>query len=277
MQWPYLRLTDALQKMQWKMGYIDLNTGTKKGTLNSVVGFSIVDEAKVRGSRGDLFLFEEAGCHLKGTKVLMNDSSIKNVEDIKVGDLLMGDDGTPREVLELHNGIDDMYKITLSNGDIQIVNSKHLIYFKKYNWAKKSYTEYTLTPKEVMSIHNLNKGYYIPKSNKVSYKYKKVPFSPYLLGLWLGDGDKTRMAISNEDIEVLDWIENYCITNNLVYSKRFLAQSKRCYNINISSKNKVYKDFKSLNLPNNKHIPSIFKYNSEDVLLEILAGAIDTD
>lgn len=277
MQWPSMRLTDALQKMQWKMGYIDLNTGTKKGTLNSVIGFSIVDEAKIRGSRGDLFLFEEAGCHLKGTKVLMNDSSIKNVEDIKVGDLLMGDDGTPREVLELHNGIDDMYKITLSNGDTQIVNSKHLIYFKKYNWAKKSYTEYTLTPKEVMSIHNLNKGYYIPKSNKVSYKYKKVPFSPYLLGLWLGDGDKTRMAISNEDIEVLDWIENYCITNNLVYSKRFLTQSKRCYNINISSKNKVYKDFKNLNLPNNKHIPSIFKYNSEDVLLEILAGAIDTD
>ena len=277
MQWPSMRLTDALQKMQWKMGYVDLNTGTKKGTLNSVVGFSVVDEAKIRGSRGDLFLFEEAGCHLKGTKVLMNDSSIKNVEDIKVGDLLMGDDGTPRKVLELHNGIDDMYKITLSNGDIQIVNSKHLIYFKKYNWAKKSYTEYTLTPKEVMSIHNLNKGYYIPKSNKVSYKYKKVPFSPYLLGLWLRDGDKTRMAISNEDIEVLDWIENYCITNNLVYSKRFLTQSKRCYNINISSKNKVYKDFKSLNLPNNKHIPSIFKYNSEDVLLEILAGVIDTD
>ena len=30
-------------------------------------------------------------------------------------------------------------------------------------------------------------------------------------------------------------------------------------------------------MPNNKHIPSIFKYNSEDVLLEILAGVIDTD
>ena len=277
MQWPSMRLTDALQKMQWKMGYIDLNTGTKKGTLNSVVGFSIVDEAKIRGSRGDLFLFEEAGCHLKGTKVLMNDSSIKNVEDVKVGVLLMGDDGTPRKVLELHNGIDDMYKITLSNGDIQIVNSKHLIYFKKYNWAKKSYTEYTLTPKEVMSIHNLNKGYYIPKSNKISYKYKKVPFSPYLLGLWLGDGDKTRMAISNEDIEVLDWIENYCKDNKFTYTKHFLPQSKNCYNIYITSKNAIWKIFKSLNLVNNKHIPDIFKYNSKEVLLEILAGVIDTD
>lgn len=277
MQWPSMRLTDALQKMQWKMGYVDLNTGTKKGTLNSVVGFSIVDEAKIRGSRGDLFLFEEAGCHLKGTKVLMNDSSIKNVEDIKVGDLLMGDDGTPRKVLELHSGIDDMYKITLSNGDTQIVNSKHLIYFKKYDWYRKTYTEYTLTPKEVMSIPDLNKGYYILKSNKVSYEYKKPPFSPYLLGLWLGDGDKTRMAISNEDIEVLDWIENYCKDNKFTYTKHFLPQSKNCYNIYITSKNAIWKIFKSLNLVNNKHIPDIFKYNSKEVLLEILAGVIDTD
>lgn len=277
MQWPSMRLTDALQKMQWKMGYVDLNTGTKKGTLNSVVGFSVVDEAKIRGSRGDLFLFEEAGCHLKGTKVLMNDSSIKNVEDIKVGDLLMGDDGTPRKVLELHSGIDDMYKITLSNGDTQIVNSKHLIYFKKYDWYRKTYTEYTLTPKEVMSIPDLNKGYYILKSNKVSYEYKKPPFSPYWLGLWLGDGDKSHMAVSNEDIEVLDWIENYCKDNKFTYTKHFLPQSKNCYNIYITSKNAIWKIFKSLNLVNNKHIPDIFKYNSKEVLLEILAGVIDTD
>lgn len=85
MQWPSMRLTDALQKMQWKMGYIDLNTGTKKGTLNSVVGFSIVDEAKIRGSRGDLFLFEEAGSFPK-----LLDTFNNLIPSVKEGDNVYG-------------------------------------------------------------------------------------------------------------------------------------------------------------------------------------------
>ena len=85
MQWPSMRLTDALQKMQWKMGYVDLNTGTKKGTLNSVVGFSIVDEAKIRGSRGDLFLFEEAGSFPKLLNTYNN-----LIPSVKFGDEVYG-------------------------------------------------------------------------------------------------------------------------------------------------------------------------------------------
>ena len=85
MQWPSMRLTDALQKMQWKMGYVDLNTGTKKGTLNSVVGFSIVDEAKIRGSRGDLFLFEEAGSFPK-----LLDTYNNLIPSVKFGDEVYG-------------------------------------------------------------------------------------------------------------------------------------------------------------------------------------------
>lgn len=85
MQWPSMRLTDALQKMQWKMGYVDLNTGTKKGTLNSVVGFSVVDEAKIRGSRGDLFLFEEAGSF---PKLLSTYNNL--IPSVKEGDNVYG-------------------------------------------------------------------------------------------------------------------------------------------------------------------------------------------
>ena len=79
----------------------------------------------------------------------MYDGSIKNVENITVGDVLMGDDNTPRVVQELYNGTDQLYKITLSNGDYQIVNSHHPVYFKKYNWNNSTYTEHTLTAPEL--------------------------------------------------------------------------------------------------------------------------------
>lgn len=60
-QFPRRRLVDTQQKMQWIMGYKDVETGTSMGSLNQVIGVSSKDdEAKLRGKRGD-FLIEEMG------------------------------------------------------------------------------------------------------------------------------------------------------------------------------------------------------------------------
>jgi len=75
-------------------------------------------------------------CILRGTKVLMYDGTIKNVEDIRVGDQVMGDDSTPRNVLETHSGTDTMYKVSNRKGETYTVNSHHilsLIYTGKKN------------------------------------------------------------------------------------------------------------------------------------------------
>ena len=61
-QFPSKRLRSSIQDMQWQMGYLDLDSGVKKGTLNAVVGKSSANDAsKLRGSRGVLYVFEEAG------------------------------------------------------------------------------------------------------------------------------------------------------------------------------------------------------------------------
>jgi hypothetical protein len=62
---------------------------------------------------------------MRGEKVLMYDGNIKKVEDIKLGELVMGDDSTPRTVLETHSGTDKMYKVTNRRGDSYTVNSHH--------------------------------------------------------------------------------------------------------------------------------------------------------
>ncbi len=71
-------------------------------------------------------------CHAKDTPILMYDGTIKMVQDINVGDTLMGDDSTPRKVLSLANGIDDMYDIIPVKGDKYTVNSEHILVLK-YN------------------------------------------------------------------------------------------------------------------------------------------------
>lgn len=61
-QFPSRRLTSSIQNLSWTMGYLDMDTGARRGTLNSVIGItSKDDESKLRGSRGVLYLLEEAG------------------------------------------------------------------------------------------------------------------------------------------------------------------------------------------------------------------------
>lgn len=74
-------------------------------------------------------------CLAKGTEVLMYDGTIKKIEDIKVGDFVMGDDSTPREVLSCHNGSDTMYRINCLNEEYT-VNSGHILCFINENNKK---------------------------------------------------------------------------------------------------------------------------------------------
>ena len=272
-QFPRKRLKSSMQEMTWIMGYKDVELDVERGTLNTILGVSSKDdESKLRGKRAAHILVEEFGCHIKGTKVLMYDGSTKLVENIVKGDLLMGDDNTPRIVEELYSGEDQLYKITLSNGDYQIVNSRHPVYFKKYDWNKGIYTEHTLTAPELLKIKNLNKGYYIPKA-LINFPHIPVTINPYFLGLWLGDGDASRLDIANEDEEVLEWLNN-----NYEGYIRDLKQSSTCKVFHISKKTHAYnKLFIDYNLFNNKHIPKDYKINDSNIQLQVIAGLIDSD
>lgn len=78
-------------------------------------------------------------CFGKGTEILMYDGSTKKVEDIVVGDVVVGDDGTPRNVLSLARGREMMYKL-VPYGDEEnsiVCNASHEIpvysFDDKYN------------------------------------------------------------------------------------------------------------------------------------------------
>jgi SpoVK/Ycf46/Vps4 family AAA+-type ATPase len=77
-----------------------------------------------------ILLYGPPGCGKclgKDTSVLMFDGSIKLVQDIIVGDLLMGDDSTSRTVLSLARGKEMMYKIGQDYGDDYVVNESHIL------------------------------------------------------------------------------------------------------------------------------------------------------
>ena len=74
-----------------------------------------------------------AGCLGLGTEVLMYDGYFKKVEDVIVGDRLMGPDSTPRTVLSLCRGVDQMYWVRQNRGVDYRVNSDHILSLQIYD------------------------------------------------------------------------------------------------------------------------------------------------
>ena len=61
-QFPRQLLTDSAQLLMWESGFKDKETGVRKGTQNAVIGVTTgVNQDKLNGSRGVLYLIEEAG------------------------------------------------------------------------------------------------------------------------------------------------------------------------------------------------------------------------
>lgn len=74
-------------------------------------------------------------CFAANTPIQMFDSSVKNVQDIVSGDVLMGDDLKPRVVWTTTTGTEDMYTVHQSNGMTYTVNKSHILslMLPKYN------------------------------------------------------------------------------------------------------------------------------------------------
>lgn len=255
-----------------------------------IVGIEITDipelNKKLNGGQGGELIIIAARpsmgkCLGEGTKVVMFDGRMKKVEDVVVGDVLMGDDSTPRNVLSTTSGIDQMYLVKQNKGINYRVNSQHILSLKK------SREDGRLNRGHVIDIQ-LNE--YLSKSNKFKNNYKgykvgvefletKTKIEPYFLGLWLGDGNKRSVNIHTEDEEVKTYLNEYA--ERLGKSVKNYGHDGACMNLVITGRagegNSLQKTLRSENLISNKHIPENYLCNSKRLRLELLAGLIDSD
>lgn len=244
------------------------------------------NESAAVGKKAIEIDFEEAGkCVAKGTRFIMFDGSIKNVEDIKVGDILMGPDSKPRTVLATTHGIDNMYKVIPENGIEHIVNSKHpirTIYRKAYGNIVRE--ELITAPNYIktLSLHpRWRECYALEKVNGIEFEHKDVLIDPYIFGLWIGDGDKDSARFTNPDIEVIDALKEFANANNLVCNIYNHSTSKLAKRISFTKKDCSLNWFRqaldAMGVKDNKFIPKNYICTDRESRLQFLAGIIDTD
>lgn len=66
-------------------------------------------------------------CFLQNTPVLKHDNVIELVQNIQIGDKLMGEDFTPRIVLSLSRGNGEMFDVIPATGEKYTVNGNHIL------------------------------------------------------------------------------------------------------------------------------------------------------
>lgn len=235
------------------------------------------------------------GCHAKGSSVLTSDGVCIKVEDVKVGDFLLGNDGTPRKVLELHNGVDDMYKVTPIKGEPFVVNGGHILHLYKtnegkgYNSCQPRYDEISVKEYVVKSA-NYKHLHKLHRVSQIDFGNDKYLFDPYFVGLYLGDGCCINgLNITTQREEVVEYLREFART----YGLGFRAAEKR----NGENKAKSYffpYAFANNNTPNplqvtirglglegkvagDKFIPHQYKVASVEDRFILLAGLLDTD
>ena len=223
--------------------------------------------------------------------ILMYDGSIKPIQDIVVGDYIMGGDSQPRCVLQLCRGRGEMFKITPKNGKPFIVNGDHVLSLVCTNEGKNqpcyknggeidniSVYDYMQRSK---SWKHLRKLYYVP----VEYsKNTDLPIPPYIMGILLGDGCfRGEVSLSNPDQEIenawCDYVES------LGYQVNVSDETGRCPDYRIHGTRGKINIFTQIldqmglynQSSGTKFIPEVYLTASRNDRLALLAGLIDTD
>ncbi|MDP3685031.1 MAG: DnaB-like helicase N-terminal domain-containing protein, partial [Ignavibacteria bacterium] len=279
---------DMDQAVRDALEYIDAIHSKDFKNIAVPTGFMDMDDMLGGFQKSDLIIIAArpsmGKCLGKGTRVLMYDGTLKSVEDVKVDNLLMGDDSTPRRVLSLARGREMMYWVRQLHGIDYRVNESHILSLKR------SRNEGPHVNGDVLNIE-INE--YLKKSTKwktnykgyktaIDFDYQDVPIDPYLLGLWLGDGKSDSARIYSQDTEVVEYLEEYALTKGQHVSAYKEKDKCPAYTITGGRSQKARDEsfqakLRELNVLNNKHIPQNYLSNNRSIRLHMLAGLIDSD
>ncbi len=186
------------------------------------------------------------GCHAKGQEVIMYDGSFKRVEDIMVGDKLMGDDSTPREVLRVISGEEPLYKIRPDRWrEHWVVNESHILHLKPFDDTK---APLNITVKGYLKNIDRLRDTYAQARTGIDFSENYLSFDPYWVGRWY-----------NDDITADDLIKVMKKSNELHYKKCFRCWLKNSFDAD--------NGFKTIPLP--------YLTSSREHRLQLLSGIID--
>ena len=243
-----------------------------------------------------------------GTKVF-TPKGLVAIEQLNIGDEIFGEDGQVYYVTGVFpQGRKQVWQIGFNQKRIVECCEEHLWNWQSYcqrydnpnHWQTSTLLELSQKSlkKEERSYQSGRKTQhrrtiYIPKTKTMLFKEQEVVCPPYLLGVLLGDGSLSTstskknlsssviLTTGDKEMEVLlrkdlDSLDLQLSKHSSKYGYGFVRKDGLHY-----KGNPLTAALKTLNLigtkSETKFIPPEYKYNSEEIRVEILRGLIDTD
>lgn len=246
-----------------------------------------------RGVRSTLIVLA-TGCHAIGSKVLTADGNVVAVENVHVGDFLLGMDGTPRRVIAVHHGEKPCYEITPTKGNPFVVTEDHVLSLVKTTIRCDGFPSQAGGGIVDVSVKD-----YISRSRTFKHQHKlfrpsmldfpvdeaSLPIPPYIVGVFLGNGGlRHAINVTTAEPEVLGELRSYAAS--LGYALR--AEPAGLANTWIFQTGEGGRKGSRLRRmlaqtgllgcgSGEKHIPRQYLTASSFHRLELLAGLVDTD
>lgn len=280
----------------WRHTYKELLAKFPAGKTPRPAQIAALKKIDAAFRKGKRFVVMEmpTGCHAAGQLLLMFDGSTKKVEDVHVGDLLMGPDSRPREVLCLIRGVGNLTRITPTKGEPWVVNDDHVLTLVRTNTRRRNVRpRKDVRDGEIVDVP-VSQWRSWSRTRKHNYKLfrapadfaprKPLPVDPYLLGIILGDGCLRSgcATISKPDEEVHTAIATLADRERVdarrsIQRPELVSLSRRGH----SGPNPMTEKLKKLALwglySGERFIPFAYKVASRVDRLKILAGLLDTD
>lgn len=226
------------------------------------------------------------GCFAAGTMMMRSSGDAVAVEDVRVGDRLMGPDGdSVRNVLELKRGREPMYRFTFMDGTEHEYNESHILTLAPgAKYAKDRPGIVNVTVREWLKWPKTRRErYYSYRSKVLSFEAggEALPVPPYILGLWLGDGTAAKPEITTADVEIDSAFSAWCeslgcaVTRGWNSARSWRVSAARI--VGSAQENPATGRLRAAGVFEAKHIPRGYLRAPLEDRAELLAGLIDTD
>lgn len=237
-----------------------------------------VDQAKpVRVLQlGDLQL----GKGLASETPILTTEGWVNHGNLRVGMKVYGADGKPKAITKIWDTTTrDLYEVTFGDGTTITSDAEHLWqgtrkYHPKGHKAGWEQRALLLPTKELYEMYESSaastmatRPFVIDEGQPAQIDDTFQPINPYLLGVWLGDGNRAdgRVTICGDDADILDHFPHGPVYNedgkNMVWT----------------TASNLRGDLVALGLLQNKHVPENYVYASEAQRVAFIQGLMDTD
>lgn len=245
----------------------------------------------------DIFVIvAPTACHGKGERVLLYNGQSCAVEDVRVGDVLIGPDSLPRVVLNCTSGIDSLYKVSEKRecGNNFIFTGNHTLSLRTYvestrrsdrdsgnRWSIRyenvTINDWLKLSKTGKHVRKLWK----PESVQFQPDNTKEIIPPYILGAWLGDGSSASPALTTMDSEMEAAWREFGSHFGLTQVRKDGREGSKASTYHLSVKkghsNPITSELRTMGVYNHKHIPERYIRKSYSERMELLAGLMDTD